>query len=81
MKLNDICRKVAKNELGKPGMMVEAMVNSFYLKKGTTMEVVDVSTTEQNTIKLSYRYNNTGIEHGEWYNPLKFRKAPIYGEY
>jgi len=63
MRFDDICEKIAAKELGKPGMMVEAMVNRFYLKKGNTFKV---ERGDFDAIKLDNEY---------WYFPRFFRKA------
>jgi len=68
MNLNDVCRKIALKELGKPGMIVERMLDpNGYLKKGKISKVVRV---HSNMLILTDKSGRL-----PFYDPRYFRKV------
>lgn len=67
MRFNNICQKIGIQALGKPGTIVEAIVNFGEIRKGLTYEVNGVNSFE-NLLKIK------GINYGSFF-PSRFRKA------
>ena len=67
MRLSEICQKIGIQALGKPGTIVEAIVNFGEIRKGLTYEVNGVNSVE-NLLRIK------GIGYGTFL-PFRFRKV------